>query len=117
ASDLARLATGNTIVSSLFPSGTTVSSIGTSSFTASNNATGSQAAVVIPFTNSQWSSSDLVNNLNQILRQDVTGLGAAKTVSTRMTYDASGNLTSKTPTFAITGTLTSGSDNVTSVSA
>lgn len=93
--DIASLTTGNTLVSTLFPGSITVSTIGTDSFTVSNNATASATNAVIPFTNGSWSSGDLINNLNQILRQETTPLGSATVTTTAYEYDDSGNMTSK----------------------
>jgi RHS repeat-associated protein len=80
---------------------------------------------------SSWPSGDQVNNLNQIMRNDVT-IGAyfdsavldASTfdasgalTTSRYSFDASGNLTAKTPYVYVTGDLTSGSSTVSSVSS
>jgi RHS repeat-associated protein len=95
ASDLAKLTVGDSVVHPLLLAGTTVASISTGSFTVSLAATGTQGDAVITGITTAWPSTDVINNLNQILRNDITPPGGT-TTTWRYTYDLSGNTTSKT---------------------
>jgi RHS repeat-associated protein len=95
ASDLAKLTVGDSVVHPLLPDGTTVASVSTGSFTVSQAATGTQAGAVVTGVTTAWPSTDVINNLNQILRNDITPPGGS-TTTWRYTYDLSGNTTSKT---------------------
>jgi len=83
-SDIAKIVVGAAVANSNFPSGTTVSSISTNSFTVTNNATGSASGATITLTATFQCHCDAQCHVRMVT--DPTGA-----VISRFDYDAWGN--------------------------